>query len=53
MLELHDVGKSGRFFMTSVAALEGTEILCTIVSDNSTGKIIPPQVLLPSICPGT
>jgi hypothetical protein len=51
--ELHDVGKIGRFFMTSVAALEGEELLCTIVSDTGTGTIIPPQVPLPSICPST
>jgi hypothetical protein len=39
-LELHDVGKIG---MTLVAALEGTELLCTIVSDTCTGTIILPQ----------
>jgi hypothetical protein len=39
--------------MTLVAVLEGAELLCTIVSDNITGTIIPPQVPLPSIFPGT
>ncbi len=29
--------------MTLVAALEGTELLCTIVSDTCTGTIILPQ----------
>ncbi len=47
--ELHDVGNIG---MTLVAvALEGPELLCTIVSDTGTGMIIPPQVPLPRICP--
>jgi hypothetical protein len=36
-LELHDVGKIG---MTLVAALEGAELLFTIVSDTGTGTII-------------
>ncbi len=38
--------------MTSMAALEGAELLCTIVSDTGTGMIILPQAPLPSICPG-
>jgi hypothetical protein len=48
--ELHDVGKIG---MTLVVALEKAELLCTIASDTRTGTIIPPQVPLPSIYPGT
>ncbi len=36
-LELHDVGK---IVMTLVAALEGAELLFTIVSDTGTGTII-------------
>jgi hypothetical protein len=53
MPELHDVGKIGRFLKTSVAVLDGAELLFTIVSETSTGTIIPPQAPLPSICPGT
>jgi hypothetical protein len=45
---LHDVGKISKFFMTSVVALEGAELLCTIVSDTGTGTIILPQAPLPS-----
>jgi hypothetical protein len=48
--ELHDVKKIG---MPLVAALEGAELLCTNVSTIGTGTIIPPQVPLPSIFPGT
>jgi hypothetical protein len=36
-----------------VAAFEGAELLCTIVSDTGTGTIIPPKVPLPCICPDT
>jgi hypothetical protein len=37
----------------SVAVLEEAELLCTIVLDNGTGMMIPPQVPLPPIWPGT
>jgi hypothetical protein len=48
----HDEGKSGRFFVTSVAVLEEAEILCTVFSDTGTGTIIPPKAPLQRICPG-
>jgi hypothetical protein len=47
----HNKGKSSRFFVTSVAALEEAEILCTVFSDTGTGTIIPPQAPLQQICP--
>jgi hypothetical protein len=52
MLLLHDVVKIGRFLITLVAALEGVELFCTIVSDTDTGMLIPPQVPLSSIFTG-
>ncbi len=45
-------GKSADFLMTSVAALEEAELLCTVTSDTGTGTIIPPQVPLPCMCTG-
>jgi hypothetical protein len=44
--------KAADFFVTSVAALEEAEILCTVFSDTCTGTIIPPQAPLQRICPG-
>jgi hypothetical protein len=38
--------------LTSVAALEEAELLCTVTSDTGTGMIIPPQVPLPCMCTG-
>jgi uncharacterized protein (DUF1919 family) len=52
-LACHNKGKIGRFFMTSVVALEDAELLCTVVSDTCTGTIIPSQLPLPRTCPGT
>jgi hypothetical protein len=50
--ELNDAGKIGRFFITSVAALEEAELLCTVALETSTGTIIPPQAPVPRIFPG-
>jgi hypothetical protein len=50
---LQDDGKTGSIFMTSVMAVEEAQLLCTIVLDNGTYTIIPPQALLPLICYGT
>jgi hypothetical protein len=49
---LNDEGKIGRFFITSVAALEKAELLCTVVLDTGTGTIIPLQALVPRIFTG-
>jgi hypothetical protein len=49
---LNDEGKNSRFFTIEVAALEETELLCTVVLDPGTGTIIPPQVPLKRIYPG-
>jgi hypothetical protein len=38
--------------MTSVAALEEAELLCTATSDTGTGTIILPQVPLPRMYTG-
>jgi hypothetical protein len=43
--------KAAEFFVTSVAALEEAEILCTVFSDTDTGMIIPSQAPLQRICP--
>ncbi len=42
-----------RYFMRSAAVLEEAELLCNVVSDTGTGRIIPPQAPRPCICPGT
>jgi hypothetical protein len=44
--------KLADLFVTSVAALETAEILCTIVSDTGKDMIVLPQAQLPRICPG-
>jgi hypothetical protein len=49
---LNDEVKNGRFFITSIAALEEAELLLTVVLNTGTGTIIPPQALVPRICTG-
>jgi hypothetical protein len=46
MLELHEEGKSGKFFMTSAVALEEVKIIFTIISYPNTEIIIPPRAPL-------
>jgi hypothetical protein len=40
-----------QFFFTLVVVLEEADLICTIDSDTGTGMIIPPQMLLPGMCP--
>jgi hypothetical protein len=51
--EPHNEGKIGRFFMTLVEGLEEAEFLCTVISGTGTDMIIPPQMPIPQIFPGS
>jgi hypothetical protein len=48
---LHDKDKIGRFFMTSLGAIEEAELLSTAVSGTGTDVIILPQAPVPRLCP--
>jgi hypothetical protein len=47
---LHNEDKLAVFF-TLVVVLEEADLICTIVTNTGTGMIIPPQMLLPGMCP--